>query len=38
MIAELHNLFSAHQQDDSLRMDFSTWIYLGQLNPGGQLS
>ena len=38
MIAELDNLFYAHQQEDRVRMEFSTWIYLGQLHPGGQLS
>ncbi|HEY8714097.1 MAG TPA: class I SAM-dependent methyltransferase [Candidatus Acidoferrum sp.] len=35
MMTELDKLFSAHQQNDQVRMDFSTWVYLGQLNPGG---
>ncbi len=38
MIAALDNLFAAHQRDGKVRMEFSTWIYLGQLNPGGGLS
>lgn len=38
MMSDLDWLFATHQQDGRVRMDFSTWIYLGQLNPGGQLS
>ncbi len=38
MIAALDNLFDAHQQDGKVRMEFSTWIYLGQLNPDGEPS
>jgi SAM-dependent methyltransferase len=38
MIAELDKLFDAHQQDKNVRMEFSTWIYLGQLNPDRELS
>jgi SAM-dependent methyltransferase len=38
MIAELDKLFDAHQQGQQVRMDFSTWIYLGQLQPDRELS
>jgi SAM-dependent methyltransferase len=38
MIAELDKLFDAHQQDGNVRMEFSTWIYLGQLNPDRERS
>ncbi len=38
MIAELDKLFDAHQQGGNIRMEFSTWIYMGQLNPGRELS
>ena len=34
MMEELDQLFATHQQNDQVRMDFSTWVYLGQLNPG----
>ena len=33
MIAELDKLFDAHEQAGQVRMEFSTWIYLGQLRP-----
>jgi SAM-dependent methyltransferase len=36
MIAELDKLFAAHQRDNQVRMEFSTWVYLGQLNPQGE--
>lgn len=36
MMAALDQLFAAHQQNDQVRMDFSTWIYLGQLHPGSR--
>jgi SAM-dependent methyltransferase len=38
MIDELDKLFDAHQQGEQVRMDFSTWVYLGQLNPDRDLS
>lgn len=45
MIAELDNLFASHQQEGRVRMEFSTWVYRGQLSPnrspvapGGELS
>jgi SAM-dependent methyltransferase len=33
MMAELDQLFAANQQNNQVRMDFSCWVYLGQLNP-----
>ena len=36
MIAELDNLFAAHEQDGRVRMEFSTWVYLGQLHRGSE--
>jgi SAM-dependent methyltransferase len=38
MMAELDRLFATHQHDNHVRMDFSTWVYLGQLDPGGKSS
>jgi hypothetical protein len=32
MMAELEQLFAANQRDNQVRMDFSCWVYLGQLN------
>jgi SAM-dependent methyltransferase len=38
MLAELDKLFDEYQQAGQVRMEFSTWIYLGQLQPDGELS
>ena len=38
LLAELDNLFSAHQHEGRVRMEFSTVAYLGQLSPGSELS
>jgi SAM-dependent methyltransferase len=38
MIDELDKLFDTHQQGQQVRMEFSTWIYLGQFNPDRDLS
>lgn len=32
MMTEVDNLFAAHQQNNQVRMDFSTWLHLGQMN------
>ncbi len=38
MMTELENLFAGHQQGNQIRMEFSTWIYVGQLIPGSAAS
>jgi SAM-dependent methyltransferase len=38
MMAALDALFSAHQQDGRVLMEFSTWVHLGQLTAGNSSS
>jgi SAM-dependent methyltransferase len=38
MIADLDKLFAANQQENQVRMDFSCWVYLGQLHAGSDRS
>jgi SAM-dependent methyltransferase len=38
MMAALDSLFAAHQQDGHVLMEFSTWVYLGQLTSGSSRS
>ena len=38
MMASLDALFTTHQQDGRVMMEFSTWVHLGQLNSGSSSS
>lgn len=38
MMAELDELFATNQQEGRVRMEFSTWVFLGQLDSGGMRS
>jgi ubiquinone/menaquinone biosynthesis C-methylase UbiE len=35
MMTDLDKIYATHQRDNQVRMNFSTWVYLGQLDPGG---
>jgi SAM-dependent methyltransferase len=38
MMAGLDALFATHQKNGRVRMEFSTWVHVGQLNPGSSSS